>query len=170
MSKSLVPAEVIENKILLIRGHKVILDKHLAELYQVTPRRLREQVNRNLKRFPEDFMFQLTAQEAQFVVSQNATPGMRHFGGHFPYAFTEQGIAMLSSVLNSERAIEVNIAIMRAFVKLRELMLTHKDLARKIEELEKKYGSKFQAVFAAIRQLMSAPPESKKGKLGFYKD
>jgi hypothetical protein len=172
MASALVPSEVIENKIYVIRGQKVILDKYLADLYEVKPIRLREQVKRNLDRFPSDFMFQLTTEEVEWMVSQNAIPSMRSLGGYLPYAFTEQGIAMLSSVLRSPRAVKVNIEIMRAFVKLRELMMTHKDLAHKIQELEKKYDSQFTVVFEAIRQLMSSPPEpaSPRKKIGFHSD
>jgi len=139
--ESLIPQETIANKILLIRGKKVMLDKDLAELYGVKPIRLREQVKRNIKRFPKDFMVQLNDKEIDLMVSQFAIPSRKHLGGYKPYVFTEQGVAMLSSVLNSERAIEVNIRIMRAFVKLRELLLTHPDLKKKIDRLEKKYES-----------------------------
>jgi len=135
---SLIPQETIENKILLIRGQKVMIDKDLAALYGVRAIRLREQVKRNKKRFPEDFMFQLTTKEAEILVSQNAIPSQQHLGGHLPYVFTEQGIAMLSSVLNSERAIQVNITIMRTFIKLKQIMPIQKELLQKITELEKK--------------------------------
>jgi len=167
--EELIPAEVIERKIYLIRGHKVMLDKDLASLYDVKPIRLREQVKRNMKRFPDDFMFQLNEEEIDFMVSQNAIPSRKHLGGYNPYVFTEQGVAMLSTVLNSDRAIEVNIQIMRAFVKLRELIATHKDLARKLASMEKKYDSQFKVVFDAIRQLMT-PPVIKKGKIGFRRE
>lgn len=139
------------------------LDSDLAELYGVTTKAFNQAVKRNAKRFPADFMFQLTAEEAdalrsQFVTSNKGRGGRRYA----PYAFTEQGVAMLSSVLNSERAIEVNIAIMRAFVRLRELLSSHKDLARKLDELERKYDARFQIVFEAIRQLMTPPPAPKR--------
>jgi len=167
---SLIPAERIEKSILLIRNNKVILDRDLAELYGVPTKVLNQAVRRNLKRFPDDFMFQLSHQElekwrSQFVTSNSAGKmGVRRR----PYAFTEQGVAMLSSVLNSDRAIEVNIAIMRAFVKLREILSTHKDLARKLTELERKYDENFRVVFEAIRQLMAPPPPSgKKRRIGF---
>jgi hypothetical protein len=163
------PAHV-EKAILLIRGQKVILDRDLAELYGVPTRSLNQAVARNPKRFPSDFMFQLTAEElenwrSQIVTSDSgAKMGLRRR----PYAFTEQGVAMLSGVLNSERAIEVNIAIMRAFVQLRELLLTHKDLARKLADLERKYDEKFRIVFDAIRQLMTpVTTADKKRKIGF---
>jgi hypothetical protein len=170
---SLIPAERIEKAILLIRGQKVLLDRDLAELYEVPTKRLNEQVRRNLRRFPEDFMFQLSKEElenwrSQFVTSNpTAKMGLRRP----PYAFTEQGVAMLSSVLNSDRAIEVNIAIMRAFVRLREIMSTHKDLARKLAELERKLGKhdeKFAVVFEAIRQLMAPPVAPAKPRIGFH--
>lgn len=135
--KDLIPQEVIERKIYLIRERNVILDKDLAKLYGAPTKRLKEQVKRNIKRFPEDFMFELTMQESEILRSQFATS---RWGGerYLPYAFTEQGVAMLSSVLNSERAIEVNIAIMRAFVKLRKILSTHKELAHKLNQLERK--------------------------------
>jgi ORF6N domain len=172
---ALIPVERIEKSILLIRGHNVMLDSDLADLYGVTTKRLNEQVRRNLARFPEDFMFQLTTEEAESLRSQIATSKPGRGGRRYhPYVFTEQGVAMLSSVLNSERAIEVNIAIMRAFVHLRELIGTHKDLARKLEELERKMGEHdehFRIVFEAIRQLMTPPPEpEKKRRIGFAKD
>ena len=165
---SLALQKTIENKIFLLRGLRVMLDRDIAELYGVKPIRLREQVKRNKKRFPEDFMFQLTKEEADILVSQNAIPSKKHLGGYLPYAFTEQGVAMLSSVLNSERAIQVNIQIMRTFTKLRELLVTHKDLQRKIEDMESKYDEQFKIVFEAIRQLLEPPiPEKPKGRIGF---
>ncbi|WP_181071040.1 ORF6N domain-containing protein [Candidatus Manganitrophus noduliformans] len=166
--KTTIPTEVIEQKIYFIRGHKVMLDGDLAKLYGVPTKRLNEQVRRNIKRFPPDFMFQLTADEAKFLRSQNATlkKGRGQHLKYLPYAFTEQGVAMLSSALNSERAIEVNILIMRTFVKLREMIASHKDLVKKLDELEKKYDEQFQVVFEAIRQLM-APPENTNRKIGF---
>jgi hypothetical protein len=164
--KSLVPIEVIEKKILFIGGQKVMLDSDLAALYGVTTKRLNEQVRRNLKRFPQDFMYQLSAEEFESLRSHFATSSS--WGGRRtrPYVFTEQGIAMLSSVLNSNRAIEVNIQIMRAFVKLREMIVSHKDLAHKLNELEKKYDSQFQIVFEAIRQILEVEEKPKK-KIGF---
>ena len=152
---ALVP-EVIQSRILLIRGQKVMLDSHLADLYGVTTKRLNEQVRRNLKRFPVDFMFQLTIEDYEVLRSHFATlkKGRGRHRKYLPCVFTEQGVAMLSSVLNSERAIFVNIEIMRAFVRLREILSTHKDLTRKLEELEKKYDQQFRIVFEAIRQLI----------------
>ncbi|MEK6681956.1 MAG: ORF6N domain-containing protein [Nitrospirota bacterium] len=160
------PVEMIERKIYLIRNHKVLLDGELAELYGVEVKRLKRQVKRNITRFPEDFMFELRKEEYDSLRSHFGTLKRGEHTKYLPYAFTEQGVAMLSSVLNSERAIHVNIAIMRAFVKLREMLATHKDLARKLEEMEKKYDAQFKVVFDAIRQLM-ATPEPKKKKIGF---
>lgn len=163
----LVHAERIEQRILLLRGCKVMLDSDLARLYRVTTKRLNEQVRRNIARFPGDFMFQLTLEEVESLRSQFATSNKGRGGRRYaPLVFTEQGIAMLSTVLNSERAIHVNIEIMRAFVRLREMLATHKDLARKLEAMEKKYDTQFKVVFEAIRQLM-APPEPKERKIGF---
>jgi hypothetical protein len=170
---ALIPAERIEKAILLVRGHKVMLDRDLAELYGVPTKVLNQAVRRNSKRFPVDFMFQLTKPEFEDWRSQIVTsnPGAKMGLRRRPYAFTEQGVAMLSSVLNSDRAIQVNIAIMRAFVRLREILATHKDLARKLEELEKKYDAQFKVVFEAIRQLMAPPPQpAKKGRIGFARD
>ena len=144
-----------------------MLDSDLAELYGVTTKRLNEQVRRNLSRFPDDFMFQLTESETRLLRSQIATSKEGRGGRRYlPYAFTEQGVAMLSSVLNSERAIKANIEIMRAFVRLRQILASHADLARKLEALEKKYDAQFKVVFDAIRELMK-PPESKKRPIGF---
>lgn len=164
--RTLVPSERIERKILLLRGQKVMLDSDLAELYGVETRALTRQVRRNRGRFPADFMFQLTAQEFAALRSHFGTS--RSWGGrrYRPYVFTEQGVAMLSSVLRSRRAIEVNIAIMRTFVKLRGLLATHADLARKLTALEQKYDHHFKIVFDAIRELME-PPEPKRRQLGF---
>ena len=163
---SLVAQEIIENKILLIRGKKVMLDRDLSMLYEVETRILTRQVKRNIKRFPDDFMFQLTREEFKNLKSQFGTSS---WGGtrKLSYAFTEQGVAMLSGVLNSERAIEVNLQIMRTFIKLREMLSTHKDLKRKVEVMEKKYDQQFQIVFEAIHKLLG-PPERPKGKIGFH--
>jgi hypothetical protein len=162
----LIPIERIERSILLIRGQKVMLSADLAELYQVEPRVLVQAVKRNMARFPQDFMFQLTEEEysnlkSQFVIS--SWGGVRRAR---PYAFTEQGVAMLSSILRSKRAIQVNIEIMRAFVRLRRILASHADLARKLDSLEKKYDTQFKVVFDAIRELMK-PPETKKRPIGF---
>lgn len=166
---AIVPIEVIEKKIYLIRGQKVMLSLHLAELYGVETRVLNQAVKRTIQRFPEDFMFQINEFEANQLVSQNVIPHKKYFGGFLPYAFTEQGVAMLSSVLNSERAIQVNIAIIRAFVKLKEILSTNKELAGKLAELERKmerHDKEIKVIFDAIRQLM-APPEPKEKKIGF---
>lgn len=166
-----IPADQIDHLILLVRGCKVILDSKLAELYGVPTFRLNEQVKRNLKRFPSDFMFQLTAKEAESLRSQIAIlkPGRGKHRKYLPYVFTEQGVAMLSGVLNSDRAIHVNIEIMRAFVRLRQLLSSNKVLARKLEELEKKYDFQFKVVFDAIRQLMAPQPFGQR-KIGFVRD
>ncbi len=168
--KSLIPVEIIEQKILLIRGHKVILDADLAELYGVESKILNQAVKRHIKRFPTDFMFQLTNQELINLRSQSVTSSQWGGRRYAPYAFTEQGVAMLSSVLSSDRAIEVNILIMRSFVKLREMISTHKDLAKKLESLEQKYDSQFKMVFDAIRQLMAPPEPKKKRAIGFGRE
>jgi hypothetical protein len=162
----LVPLEVVERRIVLIRGHKVLLDINLAELYEVTTGNLNLAVRRNEDRFPEDFMFQLTAAEFENLRLQFARSS---WGGRRrpPYAFTEQGVAMLSSVLKSPRAVQVNIAIMRAFVRLRQLLATHRDLAEQLAEMEKKYDKQFKIVFEIIHQLMEPPAEPKKGRMGF---
>jgi len=164
---TLVPRERIEQTIRIFRGHRVMLDTDLAELYGVTVGRLNEAVKRNADRFPSDFMFQLTKPEFENLKSQIAISSSE-WGGrrHAPYAFTEQGVAMLSSVLHSERAIQVNIAIMRAFVRLREMIASNKGLARRLAELEKKYDAQFRVVFDAIRELM-AEPESRSRRIGF---
>lgn len=163
---SLAPQERIEGRILVLRGKKVMLDRDLAELYQVRTTALRQQVKRNRDRFPEDFVFQLTLEEAEFLVSQNVIPFMKSLGGSLPYVFTEQGVAMLSSVLKSKRAAQVNIQVMRAFVRMRELLSEHADLKKKIEGMEKKYDSQFRVVFDAIRRLLE-PPRKPRKRIGF---
>jgi len=167
---TLVPVESIVNKIVLLRGEKVLLDRDLAELYGVGTGALNRAVKRNAERFPKDFMFQITGEEAELLRCQTgiSKPGR---GGrrYLPYAFSEQGVAMLSSVLNSKRAIEVNIAIMRAFVQLRKTLDSHTELARKLTDLEQRFEShdeQIQAIFEAMRQLM-APPDNKKKKIGY---
>ena len=165
----MVPLEVVERRILLIRGHKVMLDRDLAELYQVKPIALRQAVKRNSIRFPDDFIFQLSREEAEVLVSQTVIASRRSLGGYLPYAFTEQGVAMLSSVLRSERAALVNIAIMRTFVRLRQMRATHKDLAEKLQVMEKKYDKQFKVVFEILRQLMEPPPAAPKRPIGFVK-
>jgi hypothetical protein len=160
----------IEQAILFVRGQRVILDQTLAEMYGVPTKVLNQAVKRNLKRFPTDFMFQLSSEEHAALRSQSVTLklGRGQHRKYSPYVFTEQGVAMLSSVLNSERAIQVNIAIMRAFVRLRELLATHKELARKLDELEQRYDAQFRVVFDAIRQLMTPPAEQTKRRIGFH--
>ena len=157
--------EQVERKILLIRGHKVMLDSDLAELYAVTTFNLNKAVKRNKERFPSDFMFRLSHEEVKNLRFQF---GISSWGGrrYLPYAFTEQGVAMLSSILRSKRAVMVNIAIIRAFVRLRQMLATRKDLAQKLELLERKYDAQFRVVFDAIRQLM-APPAPPWRRIGF---
>ncbi|MFA5975991.1 MAG: ORF6N domain-containing protein [Elusimicrobiota bacterium] len=162
---NLIPTEQIQHRIYFVRGHKIMLDSDLAELYGVTTGNLNLAVRRNGKRFPSDFMFLLTTEETRALLLQSAIPKGRGGRRTIPYAFTEHGVAMLSSVLHSERAILVNIAIMRAFGRLRELLATHKDLAQKLEKLEKKYDAQFKVVFDAIRELMKPSPKPKSPKL-----
>ena len=167
--QQIVPLEVIERRIYLIRERKVMLDNDLAELYQVETFNLNKAVKRNLDRFPQDFMFQLTKEEANVLRFQIGMSKPRGRGGrrYLPYAFTEQGVAMLSSVLNSSRAVQVNIAIMRTFARLRYILATHKDLAAKLEAMEAKYDKQFKVVFDVLRQLKEPSPVRKKGPMGF---
>jgi hypothetical protein len=165
--KSLALSLRVERRIYLIRGEKVMLDYDLASLYGVETRALKQAVRRNLERFPSDFMFKLNSKEVDALVSQNVIPTRGKLGGANPMVFTEQGVAMLSSVLRSKRAVQVNIAIMRAFVRLREMLLSNADLARKLATLEKKYDAQFKVVFDAIRELMT-PPEKPKRQIGFH--
>ncbi len=166
MVNSLIPSEKVERKIFLIRGKKIMLDRDLADLYNVKPIALRQQVKRNKDHFPPDFIFKLTKKEVEEMVSQNVIPSKQSLGGYLPYAFTEQGVAMLSSVLRSKRAVYVNIQIMRTFTKLREMIETNKDLKKKIEDLEKKYDNQFQIVFDAIKKLIE-PEVKPKRRVGF---
>jgi len=158
--------ERIRQAILFVRGLKVMLDRDLAMLYGVETRALNQSVKRNRDRFPGDFMFELTREEIRNI-SQSVTCSSTMKHAKSVYAFTEQGVAMLSSVLNSPRAIQANIAIMRAFVQLRTILSSHADLARKLEKLEKKYDAQFRVVFDAIRQLMT-PPDSPRKRIGFH--
>jgi hypothetical protein len=163
----MLPIEIIERKIYLVRGQKVMLDRDLAEMYCVPTKQLNQQVRRNISRFPRDFMFQLTAAEdsslrSQIVTSKKSRGGRRYA----PFGFTEQGIAMLSSVLKSERAIQVNIAIMRTFVRLRDVVSNSKELAKRLNELETKSDANFQAVFEAIREMIEAPTGPQR-RIGF---
>ena len=163
--KSIIPKELIERTILLIRGHKVMLDKDLAELYSVTTSNLNKAVSRNIDRFPDDFMFRLSEEEfknLKFHFGTSSWGGTRKL----PRAFTEQGVAMLSSVLHSKRALQVNVEIMRTFVRLRQMLASNAGLARKLATLEKKYDAQFKVVFDAIRSLMT-PPEKPKSRIGF---
>jgi len=164
--KALVPIELIEKKILVIRGEKVMLDADLAELYGVETKMLMRAIKRNIDRFPADFMIQLDKEEFENLRFHFGTSSQWGGRRYLPYVFTEQGVAMLSSVLNSERAVKVNIEIMRAFVKLREMIASHKGLAKRLDELEKKYDAQFKIVFDAIRQLMITP-EPREKKIGF---
>jgi hypothetical protein len=166
--KSGIPIEEIESRIYLIRGHRVMLDQDLAELYGVLTKALKQAVKRNIDRFPSDFMFVLTYQEVANLRSQIVTSSSRQWGGtrYKPMVFTEQGVAMLSSVLNSARAIEVNIAIMRAFVQLRKMIASNEELARKLDEIEEKYDEQFRIVFDAIHALIEHDEKPPK-KIGF---
>ena len=171
--KEIVLAENVEQKVLLIRGHKVLIDRDLAVLYNVSTKALNQAVKRNKERFPSDFMFQLTEKELNKVVTNCDHLKDLKFSYQPPHVFTEQGVAMLSSVLRSQRAIQVNIAVMRAFVKLREILSTNKELAQKLAQLEQKtekHDKEIQAIFHAIRQLMAPPEEKPKGKYGFCVD
>ena len=170
MPNPAVPQEIIEQKIYLIRAQRVMLSTHLADLYGVTTKALIQAVKRNIERFPGDFMFKLTWNEAALSRSQIVT--LRHGQNikYLPYAFTEQGVAMLSGVLRSKKAVQVNIAIMRAFVKLRQIISTNKELAHKLAQLEhriEKHDTEIHAIFEAIRQLM-APPDKPKRRIGFH--
>jgi hypothetical protein len=167
----IIPIERIERKIYFIRRQKVMLDRDLAELYGVETRVLNQAVRRNIKRFPEDFMFRLSKEEmdiwkSQIVMTNKERMGLRRQ----PYAFTQEGIAMLSGVLNSERAIQVNIEIMRTFVKLRQMLASNAQLARKLKALEKKYDEQFRVVFEAIYKLMDVSEEKKKRQIGFKRE
>lgn len=165
--RSLVTA--IEKKILLLRGEKVMLDSDLAELYGVQTKELNRAVKRNLDRFPQDFMFQLSPDEIDGLRFHFGTSKGRGGRRYLPYVFTEQGVAMLSSVLKSKRAVQVNIEIVRAFVRLREMIASNKELASRLNELEKKYDRQFKAVFDAIRELM-APPKTPVRRIGFQRE
>ena len=166
---SILSAERIERKIYLIRSQRVMLDSDLAELYGVTTSNLNKAVKRNQDRFPKDFMFQLSKDESENLRFQYGISNLKASRGgrrYLPHVFTEQGVAMLSSVLNSKRAVQVNIEIMRTFVRLRQLLLSNKDLSQRLDELEQKYDSHFKVVFDAIRQLM-APQSKPNGRFGF---
>ena len=164
--KVVIPVDQIESIILLIRGQKVILDRDLAQLYRVTTGNLNKAVKRNLDRFPNDFMFPLTKEEYESLRFQFGIFKKGQHSKYLPYAFTEQGVAMLSSVLRSKQAVHVNIEIMRAFVRLRQMLSAHKDLERKLAALENKYDEQFRVVFDAIRALMASPEKPRK-RIGF---
>jgi len=174
--KELIPKEVIEQRIFMLRGQKIMLSGHLAKLYGVEAKVLIQAVKRNIERFPEDFMFQLSEKEteslrSQIVTLENNLSGRGKYSKYLPYAFTEQGVAMLSSVLRSKQAMQVNIAVMRAFVKLRQILSTHKELAYKLAKLEhkiEKHDAEIGAIFEAIRQLMEPSPVPKKSSIGFH--
>jgi hypothetical protein len=163
----LIPAERIERSILLLRGEKVMLDADLAALYGVSTKRLNEQVKRNRDRFPPDFMFQLTPEEKLEVVANCDHLARLRFSPVLPYAFTEHGAIMAANILNSPRATQVSIMVVRAFVRLRQMLASHADLARKLDALEKKYDAQFRVVFDAIRELMKPPAPARKGRIGF---
>jgi len=170
MSKGIIPVQQIALGILHLRGQKVMLDYDLSRLYGIETRALKQAVRRNRERFPADFMFELSAREIENVVSHFVIPSRRRFGGARPMAFAEQGVAMLSSVLSSDRAVKVNIAIMRAFVKLRETLESNRELARKFAQLEQRVGKHDQeiaAILDAIRQLMT-PTERPRREIGFH--
>jgi hypothetical protein len=164
--KLMIPVERIEQSILLIHGQKVILDADLAKLYDVSTKRLNQQVRRNSNRFPEDFMFQLTAEEKSKVVANCNHLSRLKFSRTLPYAFTEHGAIMAASVLNTPRAVETSILVVRTFVRLRRMLATHKELARKLALMESRYDEQFRVVFEAIRQLM-APPARPRRRIGF---
>lgn len=166
----LIPTEIIENKIYLFRDQRVMIDRDLAELYGVTTKVLNQSVNRNLDRFPDDFMFKLSLKEASNLRSQFVTSSLGHGGLRWqPYAFTEQGVAMLSSVLKSPRAIAVNIQIIRTFTKIRQILIEHSDLRLRIEAMESQYDENFRIVFDAIRRMLDDDAEPK-DEIGFRTD
>jgi hypothetical protein len=166
-----IPVEIIERKIYLIRGCKVMLDSDLAEMYQVPTKVLNQAVRRNFDRFPADFMFRLNEEELENLRSQTVTSNVGRGGRRYsPYAFTEDGVAMLSSVLASKRAVALNILIIRAFVRLREYLATHKDLARKLEDVERtqqEHSANIEQIYGYIQRLLDPPPESSKRRIGF---
>ncbi len=173
-SKKLITAadELIVNKIYYIRKQKIMLDRDLAELYGVQAIRLREQVKRNIDRFPSNFMFQLTAKEVEAMVSQNAIPSKQQLGGYLPYAFTEHGVLMLASVLKSKQALEVSISVIEIFVKMREMLSTNKDILLKMQQMEKKltgHDEDIKLIFEVLKQLLTPPQEPRK-RIGFKPD
>lgn len=179
IEKRTVVEEIIISKIYSVRGQKIMLDRDLAELYGVKAIRLREQVKRNIERFPKHFMFRLSGKEVETMVSQNAIPSRQHLGGALPYAFTEHGVLMLANVLKSDTAIEVSLRLIEVFVKLREMLLTHKDILIKLEKVEKdlvkqdrrtaKSEDDIKLIFEALKQLLS-PPQTPRKRIGFKPD
>jgi phage regulator Rha-like protein len=168
-SELIVTDEIVLSKIFYLRDHKVMLDKDLAELYGVQPKRLREQVKRNMERFPAHFMLQLTENEIDSMVSQNAAPSKQQLGGHLPYAFTEHGVLMLANVLRSKKAIQVSLRIIEIFVKMREMLSTHKDVLLKLEQLENKvtgHDADVRVIFQCLKQLLD-PPREPRPRVGF---
>jgi hypothetical protein len=166
---TIVPEETIEAKIYLLRGQKVMLDKDLADLYGVKPIRLREQVKRNLDRFPEKFMFQLNKKEVDHMVSQNAIPSKQQLGGYLPYAFSEYGVLMLANVLKSSRAIQMSIRIIEVFLKMREMIMTYKDMLLQLEILERSVeqnSDDIHLIFKTLRQILE-PPKVQRRQIGF---
>jgi hypothetical protein len=160
--------DFLKNKIYILRGQKIMLDRDLAELYGAQPKRLREQVKRNLNRFPKNFMFQLSKSEVEIMVSQFVIPSLQHLGGTLPYAFTEHGILMLANILKSDKAIKMSVRIIEIFVKMRELLSTHKDILLQLEKLEKQVGensSDIHMIFSALKKLLDPerPPMEKVG-------
>jgi hypothetical protein len=167
--KNIVSQKVILSKILLIRGQNVMLDRDLAALYGVKPIRLREQVKRNIERFPENFMFQLTEEEAEMMVSQNAIPSKQHLGGTLPYVFSEHGVLQLANVLRSDRAVHMSITIIEVFVKMREMLLTNKELLLQMEEIRKKVAGqdeKIELIFNYLKQFVKEQ-EAPRKSIGF---
>lgn len=165
--------EIIQNKIYEIRDQRIMLDFDLAEMYEIETRVLKQSVKRNLKRFPKDFMFQISKKEAESLVSQNVIPKIQVLGGSMPFAFTEHGVTMLASILRSDKAIKVNIAIVRAFVMLRKFVLTNKELAAKLAKLERRYNKQFKDVYEALDYLMNEKKKlidfEKRERIGFKK-
>ncbi len=166
---NLIPVEIVEKRIFFIRGQKVMIDRDLAELYRVKTMALNQAVKRNIERFPSGFMFRLTQEEKKELITNCDRFSIVKHSPYLPYAFTEQGVAMLSSVLKSKRAIQVNMLIMQTFVRLRELISSHKDILRKIGEMEKRYDSQFKIVFDALRKLIE-PPAKQTKRIGFVVD
>lgn len=168
-SKLIVASDEIISKIYVLRGQKIMLDRDLAVLYGIKPTRLREQVKRNLNRFPGNFMFQLSEKEVNNMVSQNAIPSKMHLGGYLPYAFTEHGVLMLANVLKSEIAMQVSIRIIEIFVKMREMLFTHKDILLQVEKIERKltgHDEDIQLIFQYLKQLLN-PPQQPRKRIGF---